>query len=1059
MITTSPELKTVLQQSVAINPSVKVVAEWNYNRFAIIDKVANGTQTAEQEYDNNIFPLSSITDPERPTEGIVKSFTNEGVVPVSPYSETQAKYRPVTTSDEDVYKYWVSANVSGASTPYTISAATPSVVYKSSVNANKIRVAFERGHSTPTAFTVDITLDGATWTTIASNPTISSNGVVQLYRQPDNTWGSTINRGPSTPLKGVRVTISALNKGGARAAVIELGLRREDDISQYVKSYSVDMNMSEVSYIAPLGEVTSNESTVELDNTSFIFTNDNPASPYFDLLDSNVSVFIEMGINKGTMADPNYEWVRQFTGRSREWGGQTRSGTSLQLSDDAPYLQSINPPRMLLSSVTAAEAIWRVLDSVGFSYWKFDSSDVDNSPSAIPYFWTDDEKTVWEVISEIAEHFQCAVYFDEFGILQILTRTQAFSDTATPVWQLDAVVDSKLPDIKEATVVHDFETNIVNIEYSPTDQSEESPSGVRPMEVVWEPEDTLVLRSNQLKKTMTETDMVFSINAPDTKTWPYNGVVQVEGEFIRYDAKEYGYWNTLTTTKNVFITSEEERQKLDRISADLNRGASNAFTGRFRVAPKGRGIWATSPKIHDLDYSNWTSKRYRYGSGPIRTWEGGFVKNPNESILALKTNATWTPSHFYVCTQGYSADPGLPIYYGTRMKFDTSGYTYGAGGIVIGAGSNDSGYYVEIQRTSVTDTTYRAKYGGEVQVYYRSSSGSITRLNKGSALDISPGVWYDIDVKFSPGASTRQIDVMINGTHKLTAIHAATVPADNQGGRNGIWVRGFTYANFEYFYNSRSAPEAEVVDGATWWNRIKGGYQSNQYDYEYSYGQYVDAQATTLTGSVSIRRPVQGSKRFMDDFGPIVHEVREFDVKFENGPVAYSMAYFSNETQAACPEYNADAFGAKFLLANISRDNAVMNGEDTLTFGSENPVTQKLFIYGRTFIKKDSRTHTVSDERAVRRRGKVTTTISSQWIQSEGAAQALGDWIVSQWSGGNDQVEVESFGNPLLQIGDLVSINYPSKSMSPDTHRYFIVGIKHAYGHGLNTSYTLRRKK
>ena len=1046
-----------LKQSVDMNAQARVIAEWNHNRYSAISSVTNGTNPSASEYDVEAFPVSSIVEPQRPTRGIVKALAGpvagaDGRT-IGSYADLVNGTRYVTSSDDDIYKYWTSPGESAAGSPFAITNVSPQVIYAANVWSNKIRIGLENFYASPSTYTVWVTTDGTNWTQVSSNPTIQSNGVIELYRQGDGSWSTTVNRDNPTNLRGVRLVVTNMNAGSVRCNVIEVGARLEADLSEYVIEYSTDLTMSDVSFLAPIGKASANEASVTLDNTANIFNNSNPSSPYYKLLEKNVRVTIDIGINKGTMASPNIEWVRQFTGHSMGWNGQERDGTTLELTDFSEYLQSVNPRSGFYQNVSAAEAIWRLLDSVGFSSWSYQPLDIDPT-MLIPAFWFTDEKTVWAIIQEIAEVTQTAVYFDEYGVLQILPRSRALNLTNTPVWQFDAVTDgSKLADIIKAPVTQDFEANHVDIEYTPTAQSDESESGLRPMEIVWEPEDTVVLRSSQMVKNMSAVATDMWITPAEAKVWPYTAVVQVEGEFMRYTAKEYSYHDASNVLQKKYIKTEEERVALDKLSA--TKSYSNAFTGRLEVLAANRGMWGTLAMLHDITYSNWTLKRYRHGSGAIRSWSGGFLPNVNESTLRLKTNSTFTTNSWYACTVGSSSDPLQPYYFGTRLRYDTSGDVHGSAGIVIGAGTNDSGYYIEVRRTAVVTESDRAKIANEISVTWKDQNGVLTRLNKGAVRGIASGVWYDLDVKYTPGTNSRQFDILINGVPTLTAVHNSTIPSDNKGNRQGVYVRGNTSCQFEYFYTFRE-PDNPSWDDAAWWDRIKGGYQSNQYDAEWSYGRY---SLVKLGRRASVKVPEKASKKYMDDFGPIVHEVREYDVKFNIAPVTHSMLYFSNESQVICTDYNSNAFGAKFTVANLSRDNAVLKGEDTLTFGSDNPVEQRFLIYGRNFIEKESRKYTVKDDGAIKRRGKIETQVASKWIQSEDAAKKLGEWILSHWAGGSDQVTLESFGNPVLQIGDLVTINFPNQNMAPATHKYFIVGISQSFDGGLVSTFTLRRMK
>ena len=1070
--------KTKLQEALDIYAGVRLVAEWNYNRYAEIEKVENTGTALENEYDNDVFPIASIAEGERPTRGIVKGwsstaasvaangaqgYTNDG------YEDTVNGARYGTASEDAKYKYWTSPNVSASGSPFTITGVTPTVIYKNPVWVNKIQVTFENSYAAPTAYTISVTIDGTTWIVVGTDVPIAADGTVALYRHtnPTPVWNTTTTLTDSTPLqiRGVRVNVTRMNKGSVRLNLIELGARLESDLTEFVEDYSVDNSMSEVSFASPLGVASSNTATVNLSNTDGRFTTDNPTVPlvgggttpnlYYGLLEKNVEFRLDFGINLGTPAAPNFEWFRQFTMRTDAWNGQDREGTQVELKDASDYLQSVNPNPFLYQDMTVGETIWRILDSVGFSKWNYTAA-ADDSSTLLPYFWDNGERSVWEVISELAEATQTAIYFDEFGVLQIKTKASAYNIAASPAWQLNAVsVGNVKPDIEKLEKTYDFEANVVNVKYKPTSISKENPGGIPVMEVVWEPESTTVLRSSQLVSSITSGAATLKITQSEASTWPYSGIIQLEGEFIRYEGKSYTYRTGAGAWVTAKIKSADEKVALDKLNPNL--AYQNYFNGTLWF--KERGIFNSVAKAHYVDIAGWTFNRYRVGSGAVKAWNGGLVHNTQQGHLTMRTNSTFTPNSWYVATRGSSVDQA-PNYYGTRLRFPTTGYTYGAAGIVVNAGTNDNGYYAEIIRTRAIDATARAKWNHELNFYVRYSDGTIKRIGpdygKGVPLQITEGIWYDLDVSWTTSGSNLVFSIAVNGINRMTAtVTPALGTGESMGGRSGMFTRGFTFADFEY-YNTSTLAGYEGADQEGWWDRLRGGYVSGQWEREWVYGWRTQ---TKFIRGKRFSATAKYNSMLMDEFGPVVHEVREFDVDFSKTPVLHSQLYLSNESQIICPEYNGNPFGAKFVLANTSRDNAVASGEDTLMFGSDNPVDQKLLIYGRTFTQEDEKNHTVRDEVATKKRGEISLDIDSPWIQTEAAAKSLGEWIIAHWSGGADEVTVNIFGNPLIQLADVVSVNYPLMNMTPATHEYFVVGISHDFENGLNTRLVLRRRK
>jgi hypothetical protein len=59
------------------------------------------------------------------------------------------------------------------------------------------------------------------------------------------------------------------------------------------------------------------------------------------------------------------------------------------------------------------------------------------------------------------------------------------------------------------------------------------------------------------------------------------------------------------------------------------------------------------------------------------------------------------------------------------------------------------------------------------------------------------------------------------------------------------------------------------------------------------------------------------------------------------------------------------------------------------------------------------------------------------------------------FSYGNDQISVTIFGNPLIEIADVVHVNYPDKYIDGD---YFVVAVRNSFSDGIETTLTLRRR-
>ena len=82
--------------------------------------------------------------------------------------------------------------------------------------------------------------------------------------------------------------------------------------------------------------------------------------------------------------------------------------------------------------------------------------------------------------------------------------------------------------------------------------------------------------------------------------------------------------------------------------------------------------------------------------------------------------------------------------------------------------------------------------------------------------------------------------------------------------------------------------------------------------------------------------------------------------------------------------------------------------------------------------------------------------ISSKWIQTEENAKKLMQSIDKYVRLSFDTYNVEIFGNPLLEIGDIVNLYYYQSDLTSSS-KYIIIGVEDSFDGGFTTSLTLRK--
>ncbi len=144
---------------------------------------------------------------------------------------------------------------------------------------------------------------------------------------------------------------------------------------------------------------------------------------------------------------------------------------------------------------------------------------------------------------------------------------------------------------------------------------------------------------------------------------------------------------------------------------------------------------------------------------------------------------------------------------------------------------------------------------------------------------------------------------------------------------------------------------------------------------------------------------------------------------------------------------------ARFAAMNLSNETVFLNAEgfgDVLN-GAEDGLLQ---IVANTVIP--------GDQYELKKlvpggRNSYEITIDTESVQSESQAEAVASMISRSFSYQYKSISVKIFGNPLIQIGDIVKFNFYSGKVTSSTNDYYIVTrISHDFDGGLSTTLTIK---
>lgn len=1065
----SAALNTI-KQAIEVTATPRLLAEWEHNRFSVPTVTVAPAQTgADAEWVTH-YDLSTVGMPFRPSTGIAKArLNNSKVTPLMDFRDSPNQARFYPSSDTDTYKYfssWQKTKLTGSQAAgYAFDApVVVTTTYPTAVIANKIVVGLEISYSKPVNYSIECTSDGTHWNTVATNPVLGADGLVSLYINGSQQWSAIPDYTNPVAIKAVRVSVSSMADPYAHLDVLQVGARLHNDLTEFLVSYDKTMEVSSRSFIAPMGKASSNEGNLTLSNIDLRFNNDNVSSVYHGLIDRKVRFTLDVGIDTKTHGGSGIEYFREFTMWADVWGGTDQSTTTVTLKDSSVLLQELKVPHMYLENSTVGAVVWQLMDEYGFTNYAY-STAAASSGQLIPYYWPTTNNTLWDEFAAIAEATQTAVYFDEYDVMQIKPRDAMYQQNRPVDWAFSAVkVGSTLPDIVKVETNYDLFCNQVDVTYKPTHYSDFN-NGTPKMEAVWQPTDqTIALHSTPIVQDMTATSTDLYLDSSIAAIWPWTTKVDIEGEIIEYDSKEYLYYLPQGGTATAFVKSLEEQQALDNKSSDSLKW-KNQYTGRMHVT--GRGLLGTTAVAHHQRSSDYTGIVTNYDNTKF---------HPDVTIGQygngyMRVHSADPDIHTYSMLKSDTSVMGIyNVTYGTRMRFLSDGPEATAG-LFFAGDWGDAGYYLEISPTNLIDTyehrTWRHELslvtmpGNAPMTVARSDNGQGT---KGFGWVINANQWYTIDVKWVYlGATSAYIIIFIDGVFAGdwfigTHLNTNIAPPPNEG-RFGMFVRGNSVADFEYLYAVADGyDDSQNFDNSGFNDLINGGFNSG---YMQQDGRYDWRFISPFYGGNGFPQMINRAQMIFDEFGPQAHEIMEFSVDFEEDktPVLHSYPLATNTKQAVCLAYTATPFGAKFLMANTDRRDAIIHGDDTITNGPDNALSQTLFVYGRCLYQDTDQTVTKTNDAAIRREGTVDTKFNSKYLQTADQATALGNWILDMWDGSVEEVTVTAFGNPFIQLGDLVTINYPMKGMAPTTHRYFVTSIKNEYTTGLTSEIIIRRAR
>ena len=271
-------------------------------------------------------------------------------------------------------------------------------------------------------------------------------------------------------IQGLRIVVDTMNKADSTFDLIELSPRLCVDLSDKVSDFSVKKTAGDLgSNGLPVGQLLASTGTLSLFDYDDAFNENNKNSIIVNYINNNIQIkFYDIIIN----VDGYDYFVPIKTMYSEGFPQITAANKTVQLTlrDMFFYLESITAPQMLVTSASLSYAVSLLLDSIGFSNYVFKRVAKEDE-LIIPFFYISPEKTIAEVLNDLAVSTQTAMFFDEYNNFVMMSKKYIMpSTTERPtditLYGSDDQTDSGVRENETSS------TNIANImEISSNDKS------------------------------------------------------------------------------------------------------------------------------------------------------------------------------------------------------------------------------------------------------------------------------------------------------------------------------------------------------------------------------------------------------------------------------------------------------------------------------------------------------------------------------------------------------------------------------------------------------------
>lgn len=426
-----------------------------------------------------------------------------------------------------------------------------------------------------------------------------------------------------------------------------------------------------------------------------------------------------------------------------------------------------------------------------------------------------------------------------------------------------------------------------------------------------------------------------------------------------------------------------------------------------------------------------------------------------------------------------------PLYTSANLSAPVNGES---GGIGILTNTNGEGYYYEIVALNYADTKnftvtdsidaktvifYRLKLNNDgiliPTILYSGFQNILVDSGKFAAKvkrlqDSTEDSIYDLAIKVNKiNNKDWRVSIYFNG-YMIGTVQDKEPITSGVSQNISLFARGSSQVMFNDVYAIKTLKKKPAASEVKASSEIFNGNKTSNL----SYSKY-SMNSLVKTGFLSSLSPseVPENSIYYEEFGTIMRECAYFNVKFDKAYPALRSKIAPQPAavgQYLVTGYNSTPYRAEFLVFNTS-DFALGLGDgqsfDTIlnivgiTYTEE--VAKELTVDGFYTNRSNFSSNSDYSSQVYKNRytdiknnrvtyGNKAFTLDSPYIQTEGTATELMDYIINKISKPRKAVAVETFGMPIIQLGDLVKFSYDPNKNLPNTvtdNNFVVYAIEH----------------